>query len=251
MKSIEGLNPETNSQIFLLEFDPPTLYNKYSLSKKISTQRFYSPSGVLLLRNRLKDGKINFYFDYLGERNISIRDTIIKNRALKRSKFEIFLEGRKIVDILFQYGSDGQVKLSPRSKRIGINQISSFLKKIKGTSLENQLKEFAWAHSFMPENDATFAALFAGTLTGILSIPDQSFSGNIKVQAEDSPFWDYVECLEDSCADCGGEWVMSPIVECVFWPWDVTGRMLCYSICNLHENIFANVINFLCQTHKV
>ena len=84
LKSIEGLDLKTNFRIFLLEFDPPPLYsNKSSLFKKISTQRFYSPSGILLLRSRLKDGKINFRFDFLGDRSISIRDTKIKNIALK------------------------------------------------------------------------------------------------------------------------------------------------------------------------
>ncbi|MCP2520971.1 hypothetical protein NLB96_01535 [Candidatus Aminicenantes bacterium AC-335-K20] len=221
LKLIEGLDPKTNSRIFSLEFDILS-HNK----NKIRTQRFYSPSGILLLRSRLKDGKINFQFDFLGDKNISIRDTKI---SWKKSKFEIFLEGKRMVNIILQYNKDGRVEISSKSKENGIKQLITLFKKIRGSTFEKQLKEFTWAHSFMPENDSTYAAIFAGSLTGIVSIPDQ-LSINTRNQSDDSPFWDYVECLEASCSDCGGYWVISPITGCV-WEWDPLGiYSACYAI---------------------
>ncbi len=194
-KSIEGINPEDNSVLFKLDFISSFKSSDYS----IHNFRFSTKSGNLTLWSKYE--RNGFYHDYLGDRRLT---TEWKKEERVR-KYRILLDGKKKVEIPLSDEEDHPIILEPAVvKNLSID-LASFSEELRDTSFENILAEFVWAHSFMPENNASSLAVDAGILFGVVSVP------------HDSPFFEYTRCVESACEDCGGDWGQKPfgMVGCI------------------------------------
>lgn len=189
-KSIEGLDPDTNSSLFQLDF----LTSYETADYKLCNFRFKCKERELSLWSKYeKNGSFNM--DYIGERRFSVEFKKQSSgvRKSRQIEYRLYIDGEKRVEIISEEDS---ICLEPALYKRVTYEIASISEELKGSDIEKVLEEFAWANTFMPENEATPLGVVAGSLFGMESLPATS----------SAPFGEYVRCLEEACDECGGDW---------------------------------------------
>lgn len=213
-KSIEGLDPDTNTSLFQLDFLPSYETADY----KVCNFRFKCKERELSLWAKYeKEGSFNM--EYIGERRFSVEFKKQRSveRKLRQIEYRLYLDSEKKVEIISE---EDNMRLEPAVYNRVTAEIVALSEEVKGSDLEKVLEEFAWACAFMPESEATPLGVVAGSLFGIESLPATS----------SAPFGDYVRCLEEACDECAGDWGA--------YRWGIVG---CY-----HRGGWSGFLTFAC-----